>query len=202
VSSRQEKKDQKSFRIASKVVNTDESQHFALKKDEVTVRLTPGHKFEIKATFTEDDRKISVLTLQRYDGLTGTPQRVYFSFLPREIDTLLEFVTNIKLLNFPDSSGINLTDDELKKLIASPTQVRRLIANNEELVAEIASSEVTKEDIVAWGYRRKQLKRFERLLRESAYFESEKERLEKTRPEDVWQHFFEQNKWIFGYGLS
>jgi len=195
-------RDQKEFRIASKVSVSDEAQHFAKKEAEVIIRVTPGYKHEWRATFTVDDRNISVLTIQRYDGLTGIPHDIHFSMLPHEIDTLLEFVTNIKLINFPNSGNINLTDEELKKLVVSPTQMKRIFANNEELAAEFARSEITKEDIVAWGYRRKQLNRFDRLLRDPTYFDTEMHRLDVSRQEDVWQRFFEQNKWIFGYGLS
>jgi hypothetical protein len=198
----QSSRDQRRIRIASKVEVSDEAQHFAMKKDELIVRVTDGYKYEYRATFTEDDRKISGLTFQRYDGLTGRPHDVHFSFRPREIDTFLEFVANIKRINFPDSSNVNLTDEELKNLIASPNQVRRLVADNEELVAEIARSEITIEDVEAWGYRRKQLVRFEQLLEDPVFFDTEKHRLKKTKDEDVWQEFFEQNKWIFGYGLS
>jgi hypothetical protein len=51
-------------------------------------------------------------------------------------------------------------------------------------------------------YRRKQLERFEELLRDAKYFSKEQDRLAARRPEDVWQKFFEENTWIFGYGLS
>ena len=56
--------------------------------------------------------------------------------------------------------------------------------------------------MVAVGYRRAQLRRFERLLSDPAYFKSERSRLAPDSPERVWQIFFEANKWIFGYGLS
>ena len=51
-------------------------------------------------------------------------------------------------------------------------------------------NEVTTSDIVALGYRRKQLELFENLLTDGATSESD------------WQAFFEANKWVFGYGLS
>ena len=201
ISRRIDKENQKPIRIASKVGVIEETQHFAYEKGELIIRITPGYKFEYKATFTEDDRGISVLTIQRYDALTGTPHRLNFSFLPKEIDMLLNFITNIKLINFPDSGKINLTDEELRNLIASPNQVRRLIANNSELVAEIVRSDITTEDVVALGYRREQLMRFERLLYERDYFDSEKDQA-GTTDEGLWQDFFERNTWIFGYGLS
>lgn len=51
------------------------------------------------------------------------------------------------------------------------------------------------------GYRRSQLERFEKLLHDQSFFESERRQSGRT-PEAVWQHFFEANTWIFGYGLS
>lgn len=81
VSSRQQRsRDQRHFRIASKVEVNDEAQHFAEKKDELIIRLTPGYKYEWRATFTEDDRNISVLTVQRYGGLSGGYAARYVHF--------------------------------------------------------------------------------------------------------------------------
>jgi hypothetical protein len=45
------------------------------------------------------------------------------------------------------------------------------------------------------------LQLFEKLLHNERFFESEKLRLKKG-PEQVWQSFFENNPWIFGYGLQ
>lgn len=65
----------------------------------------------------------------------------------------------------------------------------------------MAQQEDVTRDLVAVGYRRKQLKHFDALLQDEKFFASERERL-RCRPEDVWQKFFEANTWIFGYGLS
>lgn len=48
--------------------------------------------------------------------------------------------------------------------------------------------------------RRAQLDVFERLLNDEEYFAHEQE--DKHGPEAVWQAFFEDNPWIFGYGLK
>lgn len=96
---------------------------------------------------------------------------------------------------------MNVTDAELRKLLLSPEQVRSLIVQNQELVLELASSEITKSDLVALGYRKKQLERFEKLLCDPDYFGQER-RSSGTTDEGVWQQFFEKNKWIFGYGLT
>ena len=64
------------------------------------------------------------------------------------------------------------------------------------------SRKLTERDIVAIAYRRKQLARFERLLKDDGYFVAERARLQCRGDEAVWQQFFEENPWIFGYGLS
>ena len=35
-----------------------------------------------------------------------------------------------------------------------------------------------------------------------SFFQLEKKRLEIKRDEALWQYFFEENTWIFGYGLQ
>ncbi|MFC4210968.1 Shedu anti-phage system protein SduA domain-containing protein [Pedobacter lithocola] len=61
---------------------------------------------------------------------------------------------------------------------------------------------MTKEDIVALGYRKKQLEIFSKLLTDKAYFESLKSKYKASGDEHLWQLYFEKNTWIFGYGLS
>jgi len=51
--------------------------------------------------------------------------------------------------------------------------------------------------------RRSKLDYFHKLLTDESFFKSEKSNLgDKKRNEDVWQVFFENNPWIFGYGLQ
>jgi hypothetical protein len=67
-------------------------------------------------------------------------------------------------------------------------------------VAALRAS-VTKEDIIAVGYRKKQLQVFEALLADDPYFDALKSKKNCT-DEGLWQQFFEKNPWIFGYGLN
>jgi antiviral defense system Shedu protein SduA len=189
------------FRIASKVFDSPEAHDFALEHGEHVIRITPGRRQEIVAKFYEDNRGIFVLTIQRFTPGTGVPHQTSFSFIGDEIPRLIEFISNLQLIAFPNANGLNVTDADLQKLLLSPEQVRSLIVQNQELVLELASSEITKSDLIALGYRKKQLDRFQKLLCDPDYFEQEK-RSGGTTDEGVWQHFFESNKWIFGYGLT
>lgn len=62
---------------------------------------------------------------------------------------------------------------------------------------------ITDADIDLLLRRKTKLKIFEKLLTDEKYFEESRVKLgSNKRPEDVWQHFFELNQWIFGYGLK
>jgi Domain of unknown function (DUF4263) len=190
------------LRIASKVMDSPETHSFVLEKGEHVIRVTEGGRQEIVAKFYEDTRGIFTLTLQRFTTESGQPHNTHFSFNGEEISKLIAFITNLQLVDLTSPNSINVTDGELVRMLLSQNQVRRLLIQNQDLVFELARSTVTKADIVALGFRRSQLERFDQLLNDPDFFAKEKRNLELQRDEDVWQSFFEQNKWIFGYGLT
>ena len=187
-------------RIASHIIAGEPGLMFATVGDEIVLRRTPGGRFEIKATFLEDDRHIKTLTIQRYSGCIPH-ERTYFSFVGGEIDALIDFITGVKTTPLERAAKLHLSDEALRDLVLDQGQARRIFTKNSELFLGLAQQEDITRDLVAVGYRRKQLQRFERLLHEPGYFTSEQERLRRA-PEAMWQEFFEANTWIFGYGLT
>ena len=67
--------------------------------------------------------------------------------------------------------------------------------------SEVISSSITKKDVIAVAYRKKQLEAFRQLLEDTSYFNKAKEQ-KQCSGEALWQRFFEKNPWIFGYGLN
>lgn len=187
------------IRIANKYIEGDGGYEFATVKDEVVLRTTPAERIQIKASFLEDDRSFQTVTIQKFTGKGRACE--YFALRPAEIAKLLKFLSDIKRIHFPNEGKINVSDTDLEELLLNPAQMKRLATDNQELLATLARTEITSEDIVALGYRRKQLRIFKRLLTEPPYFE-EALRKHPKGPEDVWQKFFEANPWIFGCGLS
>ena len=53
------------LRIANKYIDGEGGYEFATVKDEIVLRTTPGGRFQIKATFVEDDRSFRTVTIQR-----------------------------------------------------------------------------------------------------------------------------------------
>ena len=189
------------FRIASKVIDSAQRYTFALEKGEHVIRLTAGGRQEIVAKFYEDNRGIFVLTIQRFSTKNGAPHKTCFSFVGDEIPQLLQFISNLQLIEFPSKQGLNLIDADLQRMLLSRDQVKNLLVQNQDVVLELARSEITNSDLVALGYRKKQLGRFKQLLSDPDYFD--KERRSTGRPDEViWQKFFEENRWVFGYGLT
>lgn len=191
----------KKVRIASKVLNSEESFAFAKVKDEVILRHKENAKSYISAKFIEDPRGIFVLSIQGYTVASDKPHNATFSFIGEEINVLVDFINNIQSVKLNGSGPINLTDEELAKLTITNNQAKLLIQDNQEVFLQVLKSEITKEDIVSVGYRKKQLSIFEKLLSDTNYFEELKEKY-KISSESLWQRFFEKNQWIFGYGLG
>jgi hypothetical protein len=151
------------LRIASKVIDS-EGMYYAKVKNEVVLRRTPTARIEIVAKFLEDDRKLTVLTLQQFNGNNGQPHRTNFSFVGTEIPKLLGFLNDIADVEFKHSGAVNITDTDLHKLVLSKAQAATLVHDNQEAFLEAIRAEVTKDDIVALGYRKKQLGVFSQLL--------------------------------------
>jgi hypothetical protein len=193
--------DERPVRIASKVFDVADGYAYAKELDEVVLRKTNADRHEIIAKFTEDDRRIFTLTIQKFNRKSGPSDRFYFSFVGGEIDRLIEFLVNVKRVHFPNSEKINIPDSDLRRLLLDEDQVRHFLTENRALIEQLAESEDVTKDIVAVGYRRKQLQVFKRLLSDQEYFENLRSQRDVT-PEGLWQKFFEANKWIFGYGLS
>ncbi len=189
------------LRHASKVMDKDEGFLYAKEKGELVIRHTPGGRKEIVAKFFEDSREMEVVTIQSFNPEKGIPHKTYFTFIGSEIDQLVEFFANLSKIKFHDDAGLNISDHELRRVILSKDQARNLVHENQDLFSELVRSEVTKEDVVALGYRKKQLDVFGRLLNDDDYFEIIKTQKVCRGDEDLWQKFFERNQWIFGYGL-
>lgn len=191
----------KKIRIASKVIESPDSFAFGTIKDEVVLRHKKDAQSYIKAKFIEEPRGMFLLSIQGYSVATDKPHNASFSFLGPEIEKLMEFIQNILSVKFQSGKAFNITDENLQKLAISSNQAKMLLQENEEVFSEVIKSQITKDDIIAIGYRKKQLAVYKDLLFNQDYFQ-EIRKIKKTTKEGLWQKFFEKNKWIFGYGLS
>ena len=188
-------------RIASKILPSEDGYEYAKERDEVVLRKKPDAKTYITAKFLEDTRQTYVLTVQKFVSETGQPYGSGFSFVGEEIGRFCEFLANIQSVDFKNRAKVNITDEELRKIALTTHQAKTFLAENQELFAEALKSEVTTEDLVAVGFRKKQLSVYSDLLHDQSYFYDLKNR-KKCSNEALWQKYFEKNPWVFGYGLG
>lgn len=74
---------------------------------------------------------------------------------------------------------------DLHKLVLSKAQAATLVHDNQEVFLEAIRAEVTKDDIVALGYRKKQLGVFSQLLTDPEFFELCKKQ-KSIKGDDPW----------------
>ncbi|WP_246170824.1 Shedu immune nuclease family protein [Pseudonocardia hierapolitana] len=116
----------------------------------------------------------------------------------KEFWELIDFIRGFK--------GVSLPVGNLRIIDADSAQIASMLQATDRTVAIDAvrmalGSSLTDQDIALIANRKEQLRIFERLLHEDAYFAEVRERL-GVDPEELWQRFFEKNQWIFGYGLQ
>jgi len=110
---------------------------------------------------------------------------------------LINFITSIEAVNF-GSPTYAVIDGAKKEIFDNITKELAI-----DSFVKKYGSEISEQDISLLQDRRSKLQYFEKLLTDDQFFKSEKLKLgDNKRDEDVWQNFFENNPWIFGYGLQ
>lgn len=193
----------KKVRILSRVIDTNEHAEFVQIKNEVVLRTTPTQRHELKITFYEDSRQIQRLVIQKFIMESGRPIKHSVSFSLAELQV---FIDSFKLIAESEIIGsgekLKISDDVLQKILFGKEQAQQVLMANPELVEELVRNNLTKSDIVALAYRKKQLDRFKGMLEDKHIFSDAQKEFGVKTTESTWQAFFESNQWIFGYGLS
>lgn len=160
----------------------------------------------MKVTYIKDNEDIEGLSITKVVSGEDKQNLKFSKFNLKQLQTFLQFINDIDLKGISERR-IQLADDSLE-IIDQETKKKILTlmsgSNGSELVEEILESGVlTDRDIVNTGYRKVQIELFRKLLYED-YLETYKESIgtPNTKDETAWQHFFNVNPWIFGYGLD
>lgn len=189
------------IRIVTRAIEQSKSYEMAKVKGELLLRETPGGKNVIKAKVFEDSRNIHVLNIQQYTAATDKPHKLGFAFIGDEITKLFNFIRDVQTMQFGSQRYQRLADEDIEHIELTDSQAIAIYQQNQELFTSVIQSQITTKDIVAFAYRKKQLDIFERLLNDAEFFRRIMTKRGYTT-EGVWQHYFEANHWIFGYGLG
>jgi hypothetical protein len=171
------------------------------------------NKIQTTFTFIKQNDEITHISLKRFKyykrkGWVEQEEKIVFSYpFFKQIIGYLQMLAELKLSDINErrialeDDSLPAIDDETRKKI----KTLLLRADGQKIIEELIDSGIiTSTDIVNIGYRKKQLEIFEKLLNQAGYVTTyaDDNKLTDKRPEPVWQHFFQSNDWIFGYGLD
>ena len=169
----------------------------------LTLRQSPKKKQQISVFVSQDDKQIKRLTLQRFDenksGDFKTTDEHSFTFRGDEFQKLLSFLKSIEFIDFSNKDNFQIedlsTNSGNKALIdSSEKDIIRILKTTDgserlEFLNQIRSN-LTKKDIDILLGRKEALEVFKNQLSNPEWSETD------------WQKFFQEQKWIFGYGLD
>jgi hypothetical protein len=181
--------------------------------DDGDVEWQVSPKIKISFTYINEKEDISYFKINKYMQTkvgwkeVGEIQLSKFGMV--KIRALLNFLRKLDLKGIYEkrielAEGSVQFDPKVEKKIqtylATPSGKDLL----EELVNSGLKTGAISRDLVNTGYRRQQLEIFRQLLKVEDYVSQYRVEhdISATGDEAVWQHFFERNKWIFGYGLT
>jgi hypothetical protein len=171
----------------------------------VDFEVSPRVKIAIQVFFVDEKKDISrfrVLKIRQEKGVwVDSGESVAISnFQLAKIKDFLKLLESIDL-------G---TAEKAKLSLAKDIDVTSLAALFDTeagytLISQLSNQRLLKQDIFALAHKKEQLDIFEKLLND---FDNQKEKyisqfsIKQHGEEPIWQHFFEQNPWIFGHGLD
>jgi len=168
---------------------------------DISLQISP--KIEVRITYITHKDEIKGVQISKLSN--GKIEKMHLSTLGfRGILGLLQIFSSLDLKSIATHSIIldsGVVDDEeklrmhLNTILSDPKGAKML--------GELAKSKgLISGDIDNVAKKRESLDMFKQLLTDDKYFEMKKKEWSKAKGEDVWQKFFEDNKWIFGYGLE
>ncbi len=178
-------------------------------QDDYTTKIQLAPKTCMQIVFKPNRNDIESIELVKFVGEEEKQKLNFSKFNFQQLKSFLQFIDELDLetiserkLKLADGT-LDILDDATKKKIGT------LLNGNEgaELIQELLDNDiVTSQDIVNTGFRKAQLEIFKRLLEEPIFIEEfkkgEDNLSQKSKDEIAWQHFFDKNQWIFGYGLD
>jgi hypothetical protein len=175
---------------------------------EIVLRGTPTRQ-QLKALFFEDDRSVQYMSFQRFNAAGNRLNRESFLLSGPEVGALTSFLGLIRsqALDLAESDdGVRLLPAGIDALLADDTARQAVLHRYRDAFVDLLEADVDSPEIVAFARRRQELQAFESLLSDGEAFASRRSELKsqgrRRGAEDVWQHFFEANHWIFGTGLA
>jgi hypothetical protein len=174
----------------------------------VTLIKKANGKFDPRFAFEIRDltkKNIEAYELPVLEGETRLiKSRVDLEDCHKQFTQLLDFLGGCKDVEISSGRYEVVTSDQKTQFEQAFNSVEK--AEIVQAVRDKYGHKLTEQDINIMSKRKETLGKFKKLLEDTDYMAKYRQWLgvqgKSNRPEDVWQHFFEDNRWIFGYGLQ
>ncbi|MBS1686724.1 MAG: DUF4263 domain-containing protein [Bacteroidetes bacterium] len=174
-------------------------------QDEDSIQFRIATRTMIKVVYLKEKDDLEGLEIIKTVGDDVTEKIKLSKFNIEQIKIFLDFISQLDFKSVVDRKLKLLDSDELDALTIG--KIKALL--NKEGGADVIETLVedglvTSKDIINTSFRKKQLGIFNRLLNEPDFWKqyAKESSIDSSKEEKVWQHFFSQNEWIFGYGLD
>ncbi|MCH7663183.1 MAG: DUF4263 domain-containing protein [Chloroflexi bacterium] len=189
-------------RFISSVYDSNDGHKFVKVNNELVIYETAGGRQEVRAIFYEDDRTLHSLSFVKFEKKSGVPHKHQFTFRGDQITKIYNLLRSVNFLNLQFGVGGSVDQEFMDEKLVNKENLLSYIAKNKQLVQHLIENQVTDYEVEALAYRKNQLKEFKSMLEDGNYIKKMKAELGVNSDEKIWQTFFENNTWIFGYGLS
>lgn len=170
----------------------------------VDLDITTRSRLALKAFYADEKEDVTSFELIKITKLgEGWRESENLRINGISLDKIREFLQLISALNLKDAKKTRISID--KDIDAASLQVILGTNKGKELLKHIADNPSLSEDIFALAHKKAQLEVFRKLLFEFKGYKNQyitDHELSQTGEENIWQHFFESNPWIFGHGLD
>lgn len=149
----------------------------------------------------KDYNNFEIIKLKLEKGIWKEDSTLSLSqFNLARIKQFLEIINGLEISDLKTqriSLASEINEESLRSIIKTPEGLN--------LLNKMQYDPNIRNDIIALGYKREQLEVFSRLFNDFENYKAiyiKDNNINKNGEENIWQHFFEMNPWIFGYGLN
>ena len=188
-------------RFVYKQFESSEALEVVELKDEMVLSSSPAGRNQVKVTVFQNDGGRISFVIQQYKGKHLKPVTgMSLSFYRGEWQELLTFLGKLRIIDFSNPSNFWLNQNETSQPEALSEDDKVIVDKIKSLKGSDRSaflehllneSSFTDEDLNVISGRRAGLGLFRQQLYDNNNWN-----------ENDWQNFFQENQWIFGYGLD
>ena len=167
------------------------------------LRTSPNGRSQVKFLIRGTERNIADIWFTRVlRTRNGDKTRECIHFDGQNAGLLIEMIKSLEHVPVEGGQRARVDDALMREILASPAALTSLYRNDPDAFRRLITDDTSASDVIAVAYRRKQVEHFRQLLEDSDYFDDQVKLSGISRPEDVWQRFFESNPWILGASLT